>query len=233
MTYKTLLFDLDDTLLDFAQSEHFSLNKLYHDYFSVHVDNAIFTEKYHRINKKLWSLVELGETTAAEVKLDRFRLLTEALNSTIDYRKLATAYEGSLGEQCGWLVGAEEALTTLKNHYQIGIITNGLTSVQTKKYTALELHRFCECYLISEAVGIAKPDKEIFTLALEHFKSASHETLMIGDSLASDYQGALNADIDFCWINSKQRSLPTNLPPPKHTIGSVAELPSLIASFIY
>ena len=56
----------------------------------------------------------------------------------------------------------------------------------------------------------------------------AHEVLMVGDSISSDYKGALNAGIDFCWVNQFKQELPKELPKPKYTINSVAKLVSIL-----
>lgn len=228
MAYKTLLFDLDNTLLDFSTSESLSLDNIYNLYFKPHLDIDAFKNHYHLINKEIWSRVELGRFTTHEVKTERFKLLGQQLQLIIKSEEIANTYEQGLVEFASWYPGVKETLLTLKNQYQIGIITNGLAEVQQGKYQLLGLKDLCDCYVVSDIIGISKPNKKIFEQALNHFNRAHTDALMIGDSLTSDYQGAINANLDFCWINSQNEKLPNDWIPPKYVIESVTQLPLII-----
>lgn len=228
MTYKALLFDLDDTLVDFRQAELLGLSTIHTYHLQSHVTEADLKKTYHKINKKLWGKVETGETTANQVKTERFRLLLENFQLNINYETIAHTYEHTLGRCTNWYPGAEETLYLLKKYYQLGIITNGLADIQQQKYQRLGLDKLFSCYLISEVIGIAKPKKEIFDLALQELNLQPHEALMIGDSLSSDYQGAINAGLDFCWINQNSHPVPKKLPLPKHVLASVTQLPGAL-----
>ena len=67
--------------------------------------------------------------------------------------------------------------------------------------------------IISEECGVAKPHPQIFHRALDLIKSEASRTLMIGDSLSSDGQGAQNVQMPFCWYNPNQLSNPHEWEP--------------------
>lgn len=228
MHYKAILFDLDDTLLDFSSSEDVALDRVYTRFFS-HIDNKeVFKKSYRKINHSLWAKVEEGLLSPEHVKYERFEQLLYALKIENCVETISHYYMDSLGHAASWLPGAKESLQQLKDKVTIGIVTNGLTHVQEKRYQLCGLSQWCTCFLISEKVGLSKPDKKIFEMALQQVNAASHETLMVGDSLASDYQGALNAGLDFCWINPSSRSVNPSLPSPKYIVKSVAELTNAV-----
>jgi 2-haloacid dehalogenase/putative hydrolase of the HAD superfamily len=228
MTYRALIFDLDDTLFDFTVSEHIGLEHVYHMHFSGHIERAPYTDLYHAINKDLWGRVDLGELTPAQVKNLRFQQLVEKLGVDVDHLTVATTYETSLSESVIWLEGAERAIDILKRRYKLGIITNGLTNVQTAKCHLAGVFRWCQCVIISEQVALAKPDKRIFELTCERMGIEPHEALMVGDSLTADFRGALNVGMDFCWVNPARLPLPEKYPQPKFIVELVAELPKLL-----
>lgn len=220
MPYTALLFDLDDTVLDFVASEDTALDHTYDAFFKERYQREHFKEKFKAINHALWDLVALGQTTPWQLKIDRFRELTE--NRDLD--EVAHFYEGKLGEQIVWFPGAKDALNELRKQYEIGFVTNGMKRVQEKKYQLSGIKEWCDCFIISEDVGLAKPDQRIFQIALDKLQKSPTEVLMIGDSLAFDYKGALNANLDFCWINSRQLALPPEFSPPKYEFKSIVEL---------
>lgn len=224
LTYRALLFDLDDTLVDFKTSEALALDLVYENFYKHFTEKETFTTNFHTINQDLWKSVEKMHLSIAQVGLRRFQILSTMLSANVDPKLTATFYEDKLGLSVSWLPGAKEAISSLKNQYKLGIVTNGLAKIQRVKYQSLSLERWFKPFVVSEEVAISKPHKEIFDIALKEMGEIPSNTLMVGDSLTSDYQGSLNAGIDFCWINAKSSPLPNHLPEPKFTLSSVAEL---------
>ncbi len=224
--YKGILFDLDDTLIDFKASETSALALVYENFYRTFTQAGTFTSRFHEINQALWRAVESTQLPVGQLRLKRFQLLSESLGASIEAEQAAAFYEHQLGATARWLPGTAEALSLLERQYTLGIVTNGLTQVQKAKYQHLALGKWFKSFVISEEVATSKPQKEIFNIALTEINTAPSHTLMVGDSLTSDYQGSLNAGMDFCWINAKGLPLPAHLPEPRFTLRSVAELPS-------
>ena len=63
--------------------------------------------------------------------------------------------------------------------------------------------------VISQEVGVAKPDPAIFQIALGG--TAPDRALMIGDGISSDVLGANRAGVDVCWFNPTGKALPEGL----------------------
>lgn len=227
ISYKALLFDLDDTLVDFKASEALALELVYEHFYKSFTEKETFTTNFHTINQELWASVEKMHLPVAHVGLKRFQILTTLLSANVDPNLSATFYEDKLGS-VSWLPGAQEAVSSLKNQYKLGIVTNGFARIQRIKQQSLSLEKWFNPFVISEEAMISKPRKEIFDIALKEIGEISSDTLMIGDSISSDYQGSLNAGMDFCWINSRGVPLPDYLPEPKFTLSSVAELPHVL-----
>ena len=230
--YRALFFDLDDTLLDFKTAERKSLQVIYKFFYELHVPWDEFQMAFHSANRKLWEAIESGHIGPAEMRTRRFEWVNEKYSVSHSPMEQANFYENCLVQNAAWLLGARESLQTLKETFQIAILTNGLTSVQRGKFQLLNLGELASIYLISEEIGISKPHPKIFELALESCGLVAAEVLMVGDSLSSDFQGALNAEIDFCWVNPHDHLLPAKFPSPAFVIKAVSELPELIcASF--
>ena len=103
-----------------------------------------------------------------------------------------------------------------------GIVTNG-SAVQTDKAERLGLLEGCSCLVISEVVGIAKPDPEIFKIALKQLGSPSpEEVLFIGDNPIADIAGSRALGMSTAWIKHDQ-IWPPDLEPPDYVFGSVLE----------
>lgn len=230
LPYKSILFDLDDTLIDFKASETSALALVYENFYKTFTQAGTFNSRFHEINQALWRAVESTQLPVGHLRLKRFQLLSEALGASIEAESVASFYEHQLGTTARWFPGTAEALSLLERQYTLGIVTNGLTTIQKAKYQHLALGKWFKSFVISEEVATSKPQREIFHIALAAIDAAPAHTLMVGDSLTSDYQGSLNAGMDFCWINAKGLPLPANLPEPRFTLQSVAELPRLLES---
>ena len=228
LAYEGILFDLDDTLIDFKASESSALALVYENFYRTFAQVDAFHSRFHTINQSLWKAVESTQLPVGQLRLKRFQILSEALGVPLDAEPVAAFYEHQLGMTARWLPGTAEALSLLGRQFKLGVVTNGLTRIQKAKYQHLALGNWFKSFVISEEVALSKPQKEIFHLALTELATAPARTLMVGDSLTSDYVGSLNAGMDFCWINARGLPLPAHLPEPRFTLQSVAELPALL-----
>jgi 2-haloacid dehalogenase len=223
MSYRALLFDLDDTLIDFGKGQQIALDQTCHELFPSD-RRAEIKKQFQQINHALWDLVSTGQMTPSRLKNERFEKLVELMKLDLEPHLIARKYETYLGEQVIWFPGVPESLSHFKRRYKAGVVTNGLTNVQKQKYEKGQMHSYFDCFVISESVGVSKPDKRIFEIAFEEMGIAPHETLMIGDSLENDYQGAMNCGMDFCWINALHKPFPSHLPHPKFQFSSIIHL---------
>lgn len=234
--YDIILFDLDDTLLDFSGSEELSLKDIHQQFYSA-VDLNTFENGYKDINTALWARVGSvhNPLKPGDVKLMRFEQLNSLLGCHVDPTKIAQVYEESLGENAHWYPGAKSVIDFLhqKGHV-LGIVTNGLVSVQTRKYERHNLGNWFDCYIISDAVGYAKPQRGIFDCAIQEISLKRNQSLesssmlMVGDTLSSDGHGAKQFGIDFCFINHKKVWNQDIELVIKHDIHSVTELPNIL-----
>ena len=92
-----------------------------------------------------------------------------------------------------------EYLTEKK--YQVHLITNGFEKTQWSKIRNSGLDRFITHMITSEASNSLKPKKEIFDYALNKAGASLKESIMIGDNLEADIQGAMNAGMDTVFVN--------------------------------
>jgi putative hydrolase of the HAD superfamily len=71
---------------------------------------------------------------------------------------------------------------------------------------ALDLSQFFTSITISTEVGAAKPDPQIFEIALKKHNISSQSALHIGDSWQEDYQGAIAAGLKAIWLRRKEQA---------------------------
>jgi putative hydrolase of the HAD superfamily len=96
-----------------------------------------------------------------------------------------------------------ELLDYLKPKYHLHLITNGFQEVQHTKLSGSGMEPYFETLTVSEEVGVKKPNPEIFLYALNKAHATAEESLMIGDEMAVDINGARAAGMDTVLFNPK------------------------------
>jgi len=222
LKYELLIFDADGTLFDFERSEEYAFFKTAEDAgrkFSMQ-DYEVYT----RVNKAIWQEMELGLIDQNTLKAERFRRFFDKLKINEDEDKFAIGYLYNLST-AGFLIdGADDLLERLKGRFRMVLLTNGLTSVQERRLGTSPIRPYFEELVISESVGVSKPDPGIFEHTFEKIGCADKEkTLMIGDSLTSDILGGLNYGLDTCWYNAGKKTNEKNI-FPKYEVHDYGQL---------
>ena len=104
-------------------------------------------------------------------------------------------------------------MRALAEKFPLALVTNGIASVQNKRFAASPITPYFKAIVISEEVGIAKPDPRIFEPALQKIGVAAADVLYVGDSVSSDMAAARNAGMDFCWLNPGGAPVPDGHSP--------------------
>ena len=226
--YTWLLFDADGTLFDFQHAEAIAL-KTTPDQMGLVVP-ASFVATYHRVNNALWRRFEGGELRASGIRRERFRLLFEDLGLVGDSLAFSEAFLENLIQESTLLDGAQSLIDQLKHQYHLALLTNGFASVQHARIARLGVGDLFNPVIISEEVGVAKPDPAIFDIALAQMGYPDKASvLMIGDSLSSDIRGGSNAGIDTCWFNPSASINRTDV-VPTYEISILSDLPALLST---
>ncbi|KFN03412.1 noncanonical pyrimidine nucleotidase, YjjG family [Bacillus clarus] len=212
MKYKVILFDVDDTLLDFSKSEKSALHNAFVQ-FGMPTGYDDYIVSYKEISNGLWGELERGSITLAELGVERFRKLFSAHHLEIDAHIFGGAYLEYLGKEAHVVPGVLELCNTITD-CRLAIITNGFTEVQKSRIEGSPLRNTFEHIIISEEVGYQKPASEIFDYAFEKLQiTDKSNVLMVGDSLTSDIKGGNIYGIDTCWYNSTGKENNTNVKP--------------------
>lgn len=202
--YRFLLFDLDDTILDFGKAERCALIRALEG-FGIALSDAALA-RYSEINAEEWRRLERGECTRDEVKLNRFVRFCKEYSLAADPASLRTTYEGNLAEGHFFVDGAEELLEALGKmpNKRLFLVSNGTTAVQRGRLASAGIsHRF-EGIFLSEEVGFVKPQKEFFDACFAAIPGfCREEAIILGDSLTSDIAGGKNASIATCYFSTK------------------------------
>lgn len=126
--------------------------------------------------------------------------------------------------------GFDDILTVLQSRrIRTGLITNGGTRSQNLKIDALQLRHRLEVIIISEEVGMAKPDPAIFHLAAKGLGASPSELWYVGDHPVNDILGAAAAGLTPVWLR-RSFAWPSDQPEPALQLNRLTDLLSLLPS---
>ncbi len=207
-TYKAVLFDLDDTLLDRDDAVEklffIMLEKCYED-----IGDSLKREmlqEFKDYDKRSYG--QKDKTKVLEALFDSFPPKYRIPNNDI------LAFWNQHFPYC-FSVNQDRLniLNRLKSQVKVAIITNGTIHRQKAKIRSTNLHHYFDTIIISDEVGISKPDKRIFELALNKINVQPEDTLFVGDDLERDISGCQTANIKGVWFNPLRIKNDTEIKP--------------------
>lgn len=204
MRYTTILWDVDNTLLDFEYSMRLSLKRCFAKLGREDELTEEMIDRYAVINDSYWKRLEKGEVTKAQLLIGRFvDWFREIGKEDIDAEHFRGLYQISLGEVFAYMEeDSLEICKSLVGKVKQYVVTNGVATTQRNKLKLSGFAELMEDLFISEELGANKPDAKFFEGCLERLPEKDiSKILLVGDSLSSDIQGANNAGIDCCWYN--------------------------------
>lgn len=200
MKYQNLLFDVDDTLLDFQAAENQALKGLFAEIKYPLTDDMV--TYFRTLNEHMWQRFELGQLDRQTLVNTRFTKLFAHFNEAVDGIKYEKIYREFLNQGHQLEPHAVELLNSLKDQFNLFVVSNGIGSVQQHRLNDSGLTTYFEHIFVSEEVGYQKPRIEFFDFIAQHISGFTPKnSLIIGDSLTSDIQGGANAGIDSVWFN--------------------------------
>lgn len=209
---KVLFFDLDDTLADHRHCNICGLTAMRQVYEVFgKVDLNALEQTYIRLIDQTHRQVLAGKIDLHQARALRFKLMFAEYGVTVnddDAMIAADAYRAAYVHNRQPVPGAIALLEILKPQVKIGIITNHVRSEQMIKMDACKLWPYTDELVISDEVGINKPDAGIFEHALNLFDAQPQDCIMVGDSWQSDIVGAYNMGIKAVWFNRYDDVIP-------------------------
>ncbi|MBA3985296.1 MAG: noncanonical pyrimidine nucleotidase, YjjG family, partial [Flavobacteriales bacterium] len=204
-TITDIFFDLDHTLWDFDKNSALTFEKIFMEH-KMEIPMKEFIPVYEEINLAYWKLFREEKITKEALRRGRLQdtfsnLKREISIDNIDL--LAISYIENLSENNFLFDGALELLEYLQTKYRLHIITNGFDEVQHKKMRNSKIDGFFNTITNSEMVGVKKPNPKIFHYALEKAKTLPHQSVMIGDNMEADIEGAQNVGMQTVFFNYK------------------------------
>ncbi len=227
---KHIFFDLDHTIWDFDRNAQETLLELYEVYQlkALGLNSAHeFIERYTENNHRLWQQYHLGEITKEHLRQERFKKTFLELGIKPEHvpHQFEDDYVRISPTKTNLFAGAEKVLAYLKGKYQLHIISNGFKETTLTKMNLSGLNPYFTQVIISEDVGVNKPNKLIFEHALAKAVATKEESIMIGDSLEADIRGAQDFGLRAIFFN------PLNIEKPTDVEWQITHLEELIHHF--
>ena len=216
-----IFFDLDHTLWDFEKNSALTFQKILPEA-DVDLVHEQFINTYIPINAKYWKLYREEKLSKAALRYARLKETFHALKYEISDEKinsLAKEYILQLPNFNHLFDGTLELLDYLKEKYTLHIITNGFEEVQTLKMKKSKIFHYFTEVITSESVGVKKPNPKVFLHAMKKAGSSPKESLMIGDNIEADIQGALATGMKAIHCNFENTGIiPNNITSVRHLL---------------
>lgn len=189
---RAILFDLDGTLYDRDEV----VRRVAHE------QSQTFGSRFGKVDRGtlIARTLELDDHGYAR-RVDVYRQLLEGMD--VD-AQLAADLESDFWDcYCRHCVEPADTIATLealrRAGKKLGVITNGPIDWQSRKLRTLQLEKYFDDVVISDAVGVAKPDARIFRLALDRLGIDASESMYVGDHPQIDVAGAKAAGLAVAW----------------------------------
>jgi len=226
--YTIILWDLDNTLLDFNATEKYAFDTCLVNAGITPTDALL--SSYSAVNLSFWKRLERGEITREELLQQRFVSFFEAEGITgVDIPQFRDTYQRLLGSVCYYLDDCLALCQRLHKTHRQYIVTNGVAHTQRNRLKLSHLDDCLDGVFISEELHADKPSPEFFEKSFSAIPGFRKENaIIVGDSLTSDIQGGRNAGIACCWYNPG--SLPVPGIRPDYIIGNLWELLPIVGA---
>lgn len=228
--YKNLFIDLDDTLYDFSTASRESFMETYN---MLHYNRFFDSfEHYYSIyepyNLELWHIYGEGKITKEELNKKRYSYPLEVVG--IKDQELADTFcreaLSRIPTKNILIDGAIELLEYLKPKYHLYILSNGFKELQSHKMRTTGIDKYFDALILSEDIGINKPNPELYEYALQKTASKKEESIMIGDMFDTDIVGAANIGMEQIYFNAKKKE---NMPfTPTYTVTELLQIKEIL-----
>lgn len=180
MRYKQIIFDVDDTIIDFAATEDFALHSL----FNTHhwPLSAELQRQYHSYNQGLWRRLEQGELTYEELSEMTFHdFILDHFGIEIDGKKAMDEYRSYFGEAHQLLPGVEDTLIFAKKQgYKLTVLSNGEKFMQNHRLELAGVKKYFDLIVTSEEAHYSKPNPHAFDYFFSRTEIGPSETVFLG-----------------------------------------------------
>jgi 2-haloacid dehalogenase len=221
--YRGFLIDADNTLFDYNRAEKESL---YETLEEIHFQGSFELAhiKYREVDTHISLLIEKGKMDQQAADLQKFKSLFDAFQIRADVGSAVERFIRTLSTKAYVLPNALEVIEFLSRRALLCLYSNGRAAVQRGRFARAEIEVFFHDIVISEDIGVAKPNPEFFRIAASRLPLPLYEILCVGDSPSKDIRGAHSAGMDTCWYLGNAVPYPAQEPQPDYMVTDLREL---------
>jgi len=215
-----VFFDLDHTLWDFEKNSALAFETVFKMQ-EVAVDMTEFLHFYVPINREYWERYRKDEISQKQLRYGRLKDTFDLIQYPVSddlVELLSVEYIRYLPKFNHLFDGTIEILDYLKAKYNLHIITNGFAEIQENKLNNSYITHYFKSITNSEMAGVKKPNSLIFEYALDLAKAQKENSIMIGDCIVADVQGALDAGLDAIFFNENNTPVTENIKQVNHLL---------------
>ena len=201
MEIKRIIFDLDNTLIEWKEEYWNSINKTFEELNLPYADCTISKVK-HAVDVYEDGRMETYNKELMQKTIENelgYKLPKEFMNIWLKY--LGKCVPEKIDEK------ETETLGYLKNKYDLVILSNWFAFSQNERLKNAGLYKFFTSTYMTEGFPM-KPNKEAFEIAKGEFELP--ECIMVGDNYRVDIQGAIKAGIKAIYINKSNKPIEKN-----------------------
>lgn len=215
-----VFFDLDHTLWDFEKNSALAFETVFKMQ-DLEVDMTHFLQFYVPINRQYWERYRKDEISQKELRYGRLKDTFDLIKFPVTddlVEVLSVEYIHYLPKFNHLFDGTIEILDYLKSKYNLHIITNGFAEIQGNKLDNSYISHYFKTITNSEMAGVKKPNQKIFDFALNLAQTKKENSIMIGDCIEADVQGALDAGLDAVFFNENNVPVASTIKQVNHLL---------------
>lgn len=197
---KGILFDFDCTLSKRYESAYYLFRDMLKE-LRPEIDPK--SVEFESIVQRCMIWDEYGS-----IKKDHcFSLLQKYYVPEMDVQEWKEKWGERFGDYQVLMPGVRKVLPLLKEKYVLGVLTNGDEKLQKRKVSKTRINKYFDVIIASGEYGIHKPDPKIFQIAADRMGLKPEKVAFIGDTFATDIQGAVNAGMVPIWFEYERRNI--------------------------
>lgn len=205
--YETIFIDLDDTIYDFAGASREAFKEAYDLLGYANYFNSFnhFLSLYEPYNLELWKRYGEGKITKDELNRKRYSYPLKMVG--VENQELADTFcrevLSRIPTKNKVVPGAIELLEYLAPKYKLCILSNGFKELQAHKMQSAGLAKYFTHIILSEDIGVNKPNPELFIHAMQVAGATTENCIMVGDLFDTDIVGASGVGMEQIFYNRK------------------------------
>jgi putative hydrolase of the HAD superfamily len=207
-----VVFDLDDTLVDFASTRQAAYEAMRSVLLEEGVDAAAYLDACSRLDRPLFQQFEQGVMTRQQYRVRRFSDPFEHLGLPVPQvlvTRLNDVFMECVNDHPLLYGDVQPVLQAMRDAgLRTAILTNGPSDGQRRKLRATGLAERVDHVVIGEELGVSKPSARAFHAVTAAFSIEPAQAVMVGDSPELDYEGALAAGLHARLLDRDGRHAP-------------------------